>query len=84
MLSIYNIRSFKRASKAFTKLTDAMALSGRKAVQSLRKTLVKWRVEILNYFKSGITNAKTAHTELTLMLTFAYISIYKISQTQQK
>ncbi|WP_417335908.1 ISL3 family transposase [Halobacteriovorax marinus] len=59
MLSIYNIRGFKRARKAFTKLTDEMALSGRKAVQSLRKTLVKWQVEILNYFKSGITNAKT-------------------------
>ncbi|WP_164848336.1 transposase, partial [Halobacteriovorax sp. HLS] len=59
MLSIYNIRGFKRARKAFTKLTDEMALSGRKAVQSLRKTLVKWRVEVLNYFKSGITNAKT-------------------------
>ena len=25
----------------------------------LRKTLMKWRAEILNYFKSGITNAKT-------------------------
>ena len=36
-----------------------MAHSGRKAVQSLRRTLVKWRIEILNYFKTRITNAKT-------------------------
>ncbi len=57
--SIYKIRGYKRAKKAFIKLTDEMALSGRSAVQSLRKTLMKWRAEILNYFKSGITNAKT-------------------------
>jgi transposase len=59
MLSIYNIRGFNRAKKALTKLTDEMAHSGRKAVQSLRRTLVKWHIEILNYFKTGITNAKT-------------------------
>lgn len=59
MLSLYNTRGLKRADKAFTKLTDAMALSGRKQVQSLRKTLMKWRKEILNYFRTGITNGKT-------------------------
>lgn len=59
MLSIYNTRGLKRADKAFTKLTDAMALSGRKQVQSLRKTLMRWRKEILNYFRTGITNGKT-------------------------
>ena len=59
LLSIYNIRGFKRAKKSFIKLTDEMALSGRKQVQSLRRTLVKWRDEILNYFKTRITNAKT-------------------------
>ena len=59
LLAIYNIRGFKRASKAYTKLTDDMALSGRKPVQSLRKTLMKWRKEILNYFRTGITNGKT-------------------------
>jgi hypothetical protein len=30
MLSIYNIKGFKRAGKALTKLTDDMAYSGRK------------------------------------------------------
>jgi transposase len=59
MLSIYNIKGQKRARIAFTKLTDAMALSGRKVVQSLRKTLMKWRTEILNYFRTKITNGKT-------------------------
>lgn len=59
MHSIYNIRGYKRARKAFIKLTDDMALSGRKIVQSLRRTLVKWRKEILNYFKTRVTNGKT-------------------------
>ena len=59
MIAIYNTKGQKRARKAFTKLTDAMALSGIKVVQSLRKTLVKWRTEILNYFRTKITNGKT-------------------------
>lgn len=59
MHTIYNIRGYKRAKKAFTKLTDDMALSGRTQVQSLRRTLMKWKVEILNYFKTRITNGKT-------------------------
>ncbi len=59
MIALYNTKGYKRVSKAFTKLTDAMALSGRKQVQSLRRTLMKWRKEILNYFRTGITNGKT-------------------------
>ena len=59
MLSIYNIKGHKRARKAFFKLTNEMALSGRKVVQSLRKTLMKWSTEILNYFRTKITNGKT-------------------------
>jgi len=59
ILSIYNIKGHKRARKAFFKLTDEMALSGRKVVQSLRKTLMKWSFEILNYFRTNITNGKT-------------------------
>jgi len=59
MLSIYNIKGFKRAKKALIKLTDEMALSGRRQVQTLRKTLMKWRTEILNYFRTGLTNGRT-------------------------
>ncbi len=57
--SLYRTRGYKRACKAFTKLTDRMALSKLKEIQTLRKTLVKWRNEILNYFKTRITNART-------------------------
>lgn len=59
MLSIYNIKGFKRAKKALIKLTDEMAYSGRKQVQTLRKTLMKWKTEILNYFRTGLTNGRT-------------------------
>jgi transposase len=59
MLSLYNIKGQKRAKIAFTKLTDDMALSKHKIVQSLRKTMMKWKTEILNYFRTKITNGKT-------------------------
>jgi transposase len=36
-----------------------MALSQLDEIKKLRKTLMKWRTEILHYFKSGLTNAKT-------------------------
>ena len=55
----YRIKGFKRASKALTKMTDKMAKSNLKEIKTLRKTLMKWRNEILNYFKTGITNART-------------------------
>jgi transposase len=56
---IYNIKGQKRAREEFFKLTDAMALSGRKVVQSLSKTLMKWSTEILYYFRAKITNGRT-------------------------
>jgi len=55
----YRIRGHKHASRAFTAMTDAMALSQLPEIKTLRKTLLKWRVEILNYFLSRITNART-------------------------
>lgn len=55
----YRIRGFTKASTALTKLTDAMAHSELKEIKTLRKTLMKWRKEILGYFKTGLTNGKT-------------------------
>ena len=57
--SLYRIKGYNRASKALTKLTDRMAQSKLKEIKTLRRTLIKWRQEILNYFKTGITNART-------------------------
>lgn len=56
---LYRIRGYHRASLALTALTDRMALSQLPEIKTLRRTLVKWRNEILNYFKTGITNART-------------------------
>ncbi len=56
--NFYRIRGHRRAKKRFTALLDAMALSTLPEVQKLRRTLVRWRVEVLNYFVSRLTNAR--------------------------
>lgn len=55
----YRIKGFNRAKRALTKLTDKMAHSKLPEIKKLRKTLMKWRQEILNYFKTRLTNART-------------------------
>jgi transposase len=55
----YRTKGYNRASRVLTKLTDSMALSKLKEITTLRKTLMKWRKEILAYFKTGLTNGKT-------------------------
>ena len=57
--SFYRINGYKRASKALTRLTDWLAYSKVPELQTLRRTLMKWRKEILNYFKSRLTNGRT-------------------------
>ena len=56
--NFYNIKGFNQASKILTKITDDMALSKLKEIKTLRKTLMKWRDEILRCFKTGLTNAR--------------------------
>lgn len=41
------------------RLTDQLASATLKEIQTLRKTLMKWRKEILAYFKTGLTKGKT-------------------------
>jgi transposase len=57
--NFYKIKSYKKAFRVFTDMTDDMARSELPEVKKLRKTLLKWRTEILNYFKYRITNART-------------------------
>ncbi len=38
---------------------DHMALSTLPEIKKLRKTLMKWKEEILNYFATGLTNGRT-------------------------
>lgn len=56
---LYRTKGFDRASRAMTNLTDRMALSELPEIKKLRRTLMKWRKEILHYFHSGLTNART-------------------------
>jgi transposase len=47
---LYRVRGHGRASKALTRLTDAMAHSSLPEVQTFRTTLMRWRREVLAYF----------------------------------
>lgn len=55
----YRIKGFRTAHEALTSLTDQMAKSKLKEIQTLRKTLIKWREPILAYFFTGLTNGRT-------------------------
>lgn len=55
----YRIRGHRRAQRALTALTDSMALSSLPEVATLRRTLVRWRKEVLAYFLCRLTNART-------------------------
>ena len=59
LFKLYRCKGRKWAKKVFVKLTDTLAHSKLKELKSLRKTLISWQKEILNYFESRITNART-------------------------
>ena len=55
----YRTRGYRKAAEALTALTDQMARSQVPEIKTLRKTLMKWRQEILAYFFTGLTNGRT-------------------------
>lgn len=55
----YRTRGYNRAHLALKKMCDEMALSLLPQIKTLRRTLLKWRIEILNYFLTGLTNGRT-------------------------
>lgn len=57
--SFYRIKGYNRAARALTRITDALAHSKMKEIKRLRRTLMAWRNEILAYFESRLTNART-------------------------
>lgn len=56
---LYRIRGYKRAARSLTRITDFIASLKMEGLKSLRRTLMDWRYEILNYFKRRVTNGKT-------------------------
>jgi len=59
IMRLYRIKGYKHARRVFMKITDTLAYSKVPEVRRFRRTLLKWRVEILNYFQTGITNGRT-------------------------
>lgn len=55
----YRTLGYHNAAKALRKLIDNMAWSLLPEIKSLRKTLMRWKEEILHYFLLGVTNART-------------------------
>lgn len=58
LYQLYRTKGYDRAARGLTNLTDRMALSRLPEIKKLRRTLMKWRTEILQYFISGLTNAR--------------------------
>ena len=56
---LYRTRGYDKAARALVKLTDQMALSKLDEIKTLRRTLMSWRKEILNFFINRTTNART-------------------------
>lgn len=56
---IYRCEKTNHARRLLIKLTDALAFTKVPELQSLRKTLMSWMTEILNYFENKLTNART-------------------------
>lgn len=56
---LYRTRGYHNAAIALRKLTDQMSWSALPEIKTLRRTLMKWREEILAYFLTGLTNART-------------------------
>lgn len=59
LAGFYRIRSFKQAARVFTQLTDRLARSAVPELQTFRATLMRWRNEVLAYFRTRATNGMT-------------------------
>lgn len=57
--SFYRIHGYNRAHESYQFMLDEMGHSRNTEIIRLRKTLLKWKTEILNYFKKRYTNART-------------------------
>lgn len=56
---LYRTRGYNRAERALKRMLDRFGRSKVPEVLTLRKTLLSWRKEILEYFRTGMTNGRT-------------------------
>jgi len=54
----YEIRGQRRAEVALEKILDHLEGFAHPAIKTLKRTLRRWKAEILNYFKYRVTNAR--------------------------
>lgn len=66
--TVYRCRGLKRAQVSLQTMIDEMDASRLAAVQKLRRTLMRWKTEILEYFATGLTNAFTESMNKTAKL----------------
>lgn len=59
LVGFYRIRSYAQASRVLTTLTDDLARSTIPELVTFRETLVRWRKEVLAYFRGRATNGMT-------------------------
>jgi transposase len=55
----YRVRSFEQAARMLSAFTDRLALSAVPELQTFRATLLRWRHEVLAYFRTRATNGMT-------------------------
>ena len=57
--TVYRCRGHNKAKMSLEALVRWLEPKRIKALQRLRRTLIKWQEEILRYFSTGLTNART-------------------------
>ena len=59
MFALYRIKGYERAKRALEFMLQDMEKSLLPEIQTLKRTLTRWKNEILNYFINRLTNART-------------------------
>ena len=59
LVGFYRVRSYVQAARILTAITDHFARSDLPEIRTLRRTLLRWRHEVLAYFRTRLTNGIT-------------------------
>ncbi len=59
LYEFYRTKGILRSVRGFHKLVNQLKSTGHKALLKLAKTMERWKKEILLYFETGLTNART-------------------------
>jgi len=59
LFAFYRIKGHTRAKRALEFMLDDMEKSKLPEIQTLKRTLTRWKNEVLNYFINRLTNART-------------------------